>query len=61
MVLDEATAYIDPENEAVVQQAGQAGGGNRSGHRPPPSTITADQIVVINGGRIQDAVPTRNF
>ena len=58
VVLDEATAYIDPENEAVVQQAvGKLVAGKTglvSAHRR--STITgADQIVVVNGGRIQDA------
>ena len=57
VVLDEATAYIDPENEAVVQQAvGKLVAGKTVlviAHRL--STITgADQIVVVNGGRIQD-------
>ena len=57
VVLDEATAYIDPENEAVVQQAvGRLVAGKTVlviAHRL--STITgADQIVVVNGGRIQD-------
>ena len=56
VVLDEATAYIDPENEAVVQQAvGKLVAGKTVlviAHRL--STITgADQIVVVNGGRIQ--------
>ena len=54
---DEATAYIDPENEAVVQQAvGKLVAGKTVlviAHRL--STITgADQIVVVNGGRSQD-------
>lgn len=57
VVLDEATAYIDPENEAVVQQAvGRLVAGKTVlviAHRL--STITgADQIVVVNGGRSQD-------
>ena len=57
VVLDEATAYIDPENEAVVQQAvGKLVAGKTVlviAHRL--STITgAEQIVVVNGGRIQD-------
>ena len=57
VVLDEATAYIDPENEAVVQQAvGRLVAGKTVlviAHRL--STITgADQIVVVNGGRVQD-------
>ena len=57
VVLDEATAYIDPENEALVQRAvGKLVAGRTVlviAHRL--STITgADQIVVVNGGRIQD-------
>ena len=55
VVLDEATAYIDPENEALVQRAvGKLVEGRTVlviAHRL--STITgADQIVVVNGGRI---------
>ena len=58
VVLDEATAYIDPENEAVVQRAvAQLVAGKTVlviAHRL--STVTgADQIVVVNDGRIQDA------
>ena len=64
VVLDEATAYIDPENEAVVQQAvGKLVAGKTVlviAHRL--STITgADQIVVVNGGRSQDVGTTGNF
>ena len=56
VILDEATAYIDPENEALVQRAvGQLVAGRTVlviAHRL--STITgADQIVVVNGGRIE--------
>ena len=56
MVLDEATAYIDPENEALVQRAvGKLVAGKTVlviAHRL--STITgADQIVVVNNGRIE--------
>ena len=56
VVLDEATAYIDPENEALVQRAvGKLVAGMTVlviAHRL--STITgADQIVVVNGGRIE--------
>ena len=56
VVLDEATAYIDPENEALVQRAvGQLVAGKTVlviAHRL--STITgADQIVVVNDGRIE--------
>ena len=58
VVLDEATAYIDPENEALVQRAvGKLVAGRTVlviAHRL--STITgADQIVVVNGGRIEAA------
>ena len=56
VVLDEATAYIDPENEARVQRAvGQLVAGRTVlviAHRL--STITgADQIVVVNDGRVE--------
>lgn len=52
----EATAYIDPENEAVIQRAVARLVKGKTviviAHRL--STITdADQIHVINGGRIE--------
>ena len=57
VVLDEATAYVDPENEALVQVAlaGLLAGGNKTlivvAHRL--STITeADQILVIDQGQV---------
>ncbi|MGD1896976.1 MAG: ABC transporter ATP-binding protein [Phormidesmis sp.] len=57
IVLDEATAYVDPENEALVQQAiaSLLSDGNKTlivvAHRL--STITkADQILVIDQGKI---------
>ncbi|PMB17841.1 ABC transporter ATP-binding protein [Fischerella thermalis] len=57
IVLDEATAYVDPENEALVQEAlaGLLARGNKTlvviAHRL--STITeADQILVIDQGQI---------
>lgn len=57
VVLDEATAYVDPENEALVQTAlaGLLAGGDKTlivvAHRL--STITeADQILVIDQGQI---------
>ncbi|MGD1943065.1 MAG: ABC transporter ATP-binding protein [Leptolyngbyaceae cyanobacterium] len=57
IVLDEATAYVDPENEALVQAAlaGLLAGGNKTlivvAHRL--STITeADQILVVDQGQI---------
>ena len=55
MILDEATAYIDPENEAVVQKAVAKLVKGKTviviAHRL--STITdADQIFVVENGRI---------
>ena len=55
VILDEATAYIDPENEAIVQKAVAKLIQGKTvlviAHRL--STITdADQIVVVNQGRI---------
>ena len=56
IILDEATAYIDPENEAVIQKAVARLVKNKTviviAHRL--STITgADNIVVVNNGRIE--------
>lgn len=56
VILDEATAYMDPENEAVIQQAVAKLIKGKTvliiAHRL--STITgADKIVVVNGGRIE--------
>ena len=56
IILDEATAYIDPENEAVIQKAVAKLVENKTviviAHRL--STITgADNIVVVNDGRIE--------
>jgi ATP-binding cassette, subfamily B, bacterial IrtA/YbtP len=58
IVLDEATAFTDPENEAAIQDAiGELVEGKTVimiAHRL--STIVgADQIVVIDGGRVVDA------
>ena len=58
VILDEATAYIDPENEAVVQKAVAKLIQGKTvlviAHRL--STITdADQIVVVNAGGIEAA------
>lgn len=55
VILDEATAYIDPENEAIIQQAVAKLVEGRTviviAHRL--STITgADQIVVVKDGKI---------
>ena len=56
VILDEATAYIDPENEAVIQKAVAELVKNKTviviAHRL--STITgADNIVVVKDGRIE--------
>ena len=56
VILDEATAYIDPENEAVVQRAVAKLVEDKTviviAHRL--STITdADRIFVIDGGRVK--------
>ena len=56
IVLDEATAYMDPENEAVIQKAVAGLVRDKTviviAHRL--STITnADNIVVVNGGTIE--------
>lgn len=56
VILDEATAYIDPENEAVIQKAVAKLVEGRTviviAHRL--STITgADQIIVINQGKTE--------
>ena len=56
IILDEATAYIDPENEAVIQKAVAKLVENKTviviAHRL--STITdADNIAVVNNGHIE--------
>lgn len=56
IILDEATAYIDPENEAIVQKAVSSLVKDKTlivvAHRL--STITeASKIVVVNKGRIE--------
>ena len=56
VILDEATAFIDPENEAVIQKAISALTEGKTlvviAHRL--STITgADKIVVVNDGKIE--------
>ncbi len=57
VILDEATAYIDPENESVIQEAvGKLVKGKTLiviAHRL--STITdSDKIVLVNDGMIED-------
>ena len=55
VILDEATAYIDPENEAVIQRAVASLVQNKTviviAHRLS-TIIGADQIVVMQDGRI---------
>ena len=56
VILDEATSFIDPENEAIVQKAISALTAGKTliviAHRL--STITgADNIVVVNAGNIE--------
>ncbi|CAH1688584.1 ABC transporter ATP-binding protein [Hyphomicrobiales bacterium] len=56
LVLDEATAFVDPANERELQQALARAGTGRTvivvAHRI--STIrNADQIIVLNGGQIE--------
>ena len=57
VVLDEATAYVDPENEALVQAAlaGLLAGGDKTllvvAHRLS-TIVEADQILVIDQGQI---------
>ena len=58
VILDEATAYTDPENEAVIQESVARLVGGKTliviAHRL--STIAdADQIVVVNGGHVEAA------
>ena len=57
VILDEATAYTDPENEAIIQQSVARLVAGKTliviAHRL--STISdVDQIIVINDGRIED-------
>lgn len=56
VIFDEATAYIDPENEAVIQKAVAKLVRGKTvlviAHRLS-TIIDADQIVVVNNGRIE--------
>lgn len=55
VVLDEATAFADPENESLIQQALQILSKGKTvlmiAHRLT-SIVNADQILVVQGGRI---------
>ena len=65
VILDEATAYIDPENEAVIQQAVArllVKGKTVIVIAHRLSTITdADQIFVIQDGRVRQRDAQRAF
>lgn len=58
VILDEATAYTDPENEAVIQQSVARLVRGRTliviAHRLS-TIVDADQIAVVNDGRIEAA------
>ena len=57
MVLDEATAFADPENEALIQKAFERLLADRTvvmiAHRLS-TVVDADQIVVLNAGRVAE-------
>ncbi len=58
VILDEATAYTDPENEAVIQQSVARLVRGKTliviAHRLS-TIVDADQIIVVNDGRIEAA------
>ena len=58
VILDEATAYTDPENEAIIQQSVARLVRGKTliviAHRLS-TIVDADQIVVVNNGRIEAA------
>jgi ATP-binding cassette subfamily B protein IrtA len=57
VILDEATAYTDPENEALIQESlsGLVQGKTLIVIAHRLSTVAdADQIIVISGGRVDD-------
>ena len=58
VILDEATAYTDPENEAVIQQSVARLVRGKTliviAHRLS-TIVDADQIVVVNDGRVEAA------
>lgn len=58
MILDEATAYTDPENEAIIQQSVARLVRGKTliviAHRLS-TIVDADQIVVVNDGRVEAA------
>ena len=58
VILDEATAYTDPENEAIIQQSVARLVRGKTliviAHRLS-TIVDSDQIVVVNGGKIEAA------
>ncbi len=58
VVLDEATAFADPENEALIQRAFSKLAAGRTvimiAHRLS-TVVGADQIVVLNQGSVQES------
>jgi ABC-type multidrug transport system fused ATPase/permease subunit len=56
-VLDEATAFADPDSEFAIQQALEALAAGRTlivvAHRLH-TIVDADSIVVVEGGRVRD-------
>ena len=56
VILDEATAYTDPENEVIIQESVAKLVGGKTliviAHRLS-TIVDADQIAVVNGGRIE--------
>ena len=57
VVLDEATAFADPENEALIQKALAALTRDKTvimiAHRLS-TVVGADQIIVLNGGKVEE-------
>lgn len=64
VVLDEATAYTDPENEAVIQDAVTRMTRGKTlivvAHRLS-TVVEADRIAVVNDGRVIACAPHRNL
>jgi ATP-binding cassette subfamily B protein len=57
VILDEATAYTDPENEAIIQKSVAKLVQGKTliviAHRLS-TIVSADQIIVVNDGKILD-------